>query len=152
MKSTHPRVVVVLMLCASILLPTFVTAQDDDEVTRQLATYQLTITNVNKVKAVLDELKRRGVVDAVQQKDDESLDKLLKRVEKDATMSRILRGAGITARDFVLTLTAVTAVSLASGVSGDTSGKSLPPELRRHQQFMNQNQAAFAPLLKAIFD
>ena len=151
MKSTPPRVVLVLMLCASLLLPIVVSAQDDDEVTRQLGTYQLTVANVNKVKAVVDELDRRDV-DAPEQEDDESFDELLKRIEKDATMSSILRGAAIAARDFVLTLTAVTAVSLASATSGDTSGKSLPPELRRHQQFINQNQAAVAPLLKTIFD
>ena len=61
----------------------------------------------------------------------------------------ILRGAAIGPCDFVLTLTAVTGASLASATSGDTSGRSLPPELRRHQEFISQNQTAVAPLARA---
>ena len=151
MTTASTRIAIVLALCASFLLPPSVVAQDDDEVDKLLATYQLTVPNINKVKAVLDELDRRDH-EAPEKDDDESFDTLLQRMEKDATMSGILRTATISARDFVLTLTAVTAVSLAAGVTGDTSGKSLPPELRRHQQFINQNQAAVAPLVKTIFE
>jgi hypothetical protein len=77
---------------------------------------------------------------------------LIRKLEQHSEWGAILRTARISAKDLVMTLTAVTAVALATGVSGDESGKNLPPALREHHKFMAENHEAVKPLVETIFE
>ena len=139
---------IALVLCLSLLAPAFAGAQDDDEDLKAFATYQLTVANVRKTKAALDELSKLKYEAPVKQ-DDETFDALIRRIEQNPRMMGILRGAGISAKDFTSTLTIVTAVGMAMAM--DPSGKSLPPYARGHQKFMTENTKDVQPLLQLVF-
>ena len=139
---------VALAVCLSMLAPALAAAQDADE--KLIASYQLTMANVRKAKAALDELSKMAL-DAPAKQDDESFDQMIRRMEQNPKFMGVLRGAGISARDFALTVTTVITVGMSMALTADTSAEVLPPYLRAHQKFMVQNEKELKPLLPAFF-
>lgn len=137
-------------ICLSLSLPALASAQDD-LLPKELVTYQLTVANATKVKAVLDEFDRRALGQGPEL-DDENLDASIRRFEKDPVVAGILKANAISASDFIKTLTVITSVSLAMGLTGDTSGASLPPALRAHGRFIANHKKELEPLLKLLFE
>lgn len=138
-----------LVVCLSLLFSTISVAQDDPDL-KLLDNYQLTVANVGKVKAALDKAKELKY-ETPAKEEGESFDALTRKLEQHSEWGAILRTTSIGAKDFVMTLATVTAVALATSVSGDESGKNLPTALRDHHKFMVENQEAVKPLVETIF-
>jgi hypothetical protein len=137
---------IAVVLCLSFFAPALAMAQDADE--KELAAYQLTMANVRKSKAALDEMKKMKF-EAPVKGDDESFEAMARKIEQNPKLMGVLRTAGIGARDFLMTTTVVVAVSMAMAMT-EGSGVSLPAHVRAHQKFMIANEKELKPLLPAF--
>jgi hypothetical protein len=137
---------IAVVLCLSFFAPALARAQDADE--KELGAYQLTMPNVRKAKAALDEMKRMKF-EAPVKGDDETFDAMTRKIEQNPKVMGALRNAGIGAKDFLMTVTAVVAISMTMAMT-EGSGVNLPAHLRAHQKFMIANEKELKPLLPAF--
>ena len=129
-----------------LLAPAAVAAQDDEAELKKLGAYQLTVANVRKTKVVIDELAKvkeeppaRG--------EGETLDAAVREIEANPKLMGVLRTAGLSAKDFMMTLATV----MTAGLLVEMPTEQVPAYLRTHVKFMKDNEKEMAPLMKTLF-
>ncbi len=138
----------VVVMSALLALPAVAAAQDAQEEAelKKLGAYTLTVANVQKVRAALDEFSKQKE-EPPAKGEGETVDAAVKEIEGNPKVMAVLGKAGIGARDFMMTLTAVIAVSFMM----ETAPDSLPAYLQRHAKFIADNEKDVAPLVKMLF-
>ena len=129
------------------LVPALAFAQTDSpNEEKRIMNYHLTMDTVRKTADATAKAKATGYKD-----DDRSarnLDEGIRMLEADAKLKPVFAAAGISAKDYWMTVNALLHASMAGALPPDA----VPAEARPNVEFMKANKKELDPLLKIIFD
>ena len=141
------RIAATVAVFLMTLVPAFAAAQKDSPAEeKRIMSYKLTVENVRKAADATAKAKAAGV------KDDgsgtKSLDEAIRALDADPKLKPIFAAAGISAKDYWMTVNALLHASMA----GALPPEAVPAEAQPNIAFLKANQKELEPLVKIIFD
>lgn len=122
------------LVAAAILCAAGVLGADQEEDSRALAQYKLTHDNIKRLRVAL-----RALVDLVEKSpqiaqqmggpEQETLDQAINRIESNPTFAGVLKDAGISARDYLLSSVAVVMADAVRQALKSDPKSPMPPEV-----------------------